>query len=253
MFFKASVISCLLLSTGLTKAQSIQKPGANLVTCKDISARGFTGYGNINTNSVFYTSFKEQRVSKKIQYLDYQYIFGYTLSAKYKSVMNMHPEMGIGIGYKKYHYTAGITGTFRFLKTREPYIYYNLNDTFSTRYFSNLAFAFYFHQQFYHEKGNELFAEIAPGFEILYLERTAKTYNQSRAYAVSFHAMGGFGYRLTTKKMKYYQLTTAINYNNFSYGKATNIQAQIYFNVRFTTGFLVKDTWATKRNYQKAY
>lgn len=251
MFSKAFVLSCLLISTCVTMAQTIQKPPANLATSGDINAKGFTLIGKIKNDSPVFPAYKKKSISKKIQYLDYQYIFGYTFSDKYKSVMNMHPEIGIGIGYKKNHFTTGITGTFRFIKTREPYIYYSLNDTFSTKHFENLAFAFYFHQPIYHDRGHELFAELAPGFEILYMERTAKTYSQSRAYAVSFHVTGGIGYRITTKKLKYYQLTANINYNNFSYGDATNIPAQAYFNVRFTTGFLVKDDWATKRNYKR--
>ena len=193
----------------------------------------------------------EPQNPKDLQYLDYQYITGYTFSPHFNSPMNMHPEIGIGIGFKKEYFTLGVTGTFRFIKTREAFAYYVRKDTFSTRFFSNLAFGFYYHQPLFNENGKEFFFEVAPGFEVLTLERTAPTYTQSRATAISFSAMGGLGFRLLRPRLRYYQLATNVNYNNFSYGKSTDIPPQIYFNIRLTFGFLVKDNWAMKKNYGK--
>ncbi len=261
MFFKALLVSYLLLINFLTLAQhkGNNKSAANVILpnhfCSPASPQNsiLSVKSKPSQKNTFFipAPFKKPAIPKKYQFLDYQYIFGYTYSLNRNSAMNMHPEIGIGIGNKKFDYTTGITGTYRFLKTRKPFIYYHNKDTFSTRYFANLAFSFYFHKPFFQKNLSEAFVEIAPGFEILYLERTAQTYSQTRAYAVSFHGMGGIGFRLTKKNLRYYQIALNTNYNNFSYGKSTTIPAQFYFNFRLTFGFIVKDDWAIKRNYQK--
>ncbi len=227
-------IGCLF-SSCLAWAQSniYQKPTANLTTSEVVFSK------NIKPND-----------SNKNQYLDYQTILGYTFSGNKNSPMNMHPEIGFGIGFKKEYFTLGMTGTIRFIKTRQSYTYYHLNDTISTRYFSNPAFSFYIHKTLIEDNGKELFIEVAPGFEVLYLEPNL-SFNRTRANAISFHANAGIGYRITKKDLHYYQLSTFVNYNNFSFGKVTNIAPQTYFSFRLAFGFIAKDEWATKKNNQK--
>jgi len=189
--------------------------------------------------------------SAYLQYLDHQTILGYSFSANKKSVMNIHPEIEIGIGYKKHHFTIGISATMRFLKSQYTYQYYHLGDTFVTRNFTNLAFAFYFHKPIWHENNHEVFFEIAPGFEVLYMERKPQTYDNTRANAISFHANSGLGYRYTKKDLHYFQISSYVNYNNFSFGKVTNIAPQAYYTIRLAFGFLAKDDWATKKIVRK--
>lgn len=226
-------------------AQSPQNHFTNLTPNIDINTTGFTLSNKMRSEPV------KPNNSKKNQYLDNQTIVGYTFSKNYKNVMNMNPELGIGIGFKKYGFTTGITGTIRFIKTRQPYNYYYIKDTFTTRYFSNPCFGFYFHYPFYAENNIEMFWEIAPGFKLLYLERAGTSLNRSRANAISFHANTGLGFRITSEDNQYYKVASYINYNNFSFGKSTNIPAQTYFSIRFAYGFIAKDEWATKNNYKK--
>jgi hypothetical protein len=230
-----AVLSFVILLIIPLKAQLAvsNKSLANLTTIKEIPS--FPSASKFNFNLLN---------SNKLVYLDYQYIFGYTHSPNYISAMNMHPEFGLGIGSKKDSYSLGITGTYRFIKTRKPYDYYFSNDTLNTRYFGDLAFSFYYHKPLIEATDKEVFFEIGTGFELLYLERTARSASQSRPSTISFHGMGGIGYRLTRKNLKYYQLGANINYNNFSLGKNTDIPGQFFFNIRFTIGYLVKDDWA---------
>lgn len=236
-----AVLSFVILLIIPLKAQLAvsNKSLANLTTIKEIPSVPIASKFNFSLPN-----------PNKLVYLDYQYIFGYTHSPNYISAMNMHPEFGLGIGSKKEDYSLGITGTYRFIKTRKPYTYYYNNDTLNTRYFGDLAFSFYYHKPLIEATDKEVFFEIGPGFEVLYLERTARSASQSRPSTISFHGMGGIGYRLTRKNLKYYQLAANINYNNFSLGKNTDIPGQFFFNIRFTIGYLVKDDWAMKKNYK---
>ena len=234
---------CIVLLNSATKAQLScgKKPLANVIRCKEINAI-------VNPTGSRFSIEQEPdsikpNISKTSQYLDYQYIFGYTFSPDFYSPMNMHPELGIAIGFKKEYFTLGVSGTVRFIKTRKAYEYYARKDTFTSRFFSDLAFGFYYHQPLFNENGKEFFFEVAPGFEALTLERTAPTYTQSRANAITFSMSGGLGYRMTKNDLRYFQLAGYFIHNNFSYGKATNIGPQNYFNFRFSFGFLVKDNW----------
>ncbi len=244
MYLRSFIKFCLLLLNSLAVAQSPQNQFTNLTPNKDINTTRFLLSNKTGCNTC------KPKDSKNVQYLDNQTIAGYTFSKKHNNAMNMHPELGIGIGFKKYRFTTGITGTIRFIKTRQSYNYYYNKDTLATRYFSNPCFGFFFHYPFYTNNTKEIFWEIAPGFEVLYLERAGTSLNRSRANAISFHANTGLGYRITSENNHYYQVSSSINFNNFSYGKSTNIQAQSYFSIRFAFGFVSLDDWATKRNYK---
>ncbi len=185
---------------------------------------------------------------KKVQYLENQYIIGYSFSPRYHAAMNMHPEIGIGVGFKKPQFTTGISGTVRFLKTRQPYAYYHLSDTFSTRYFVSLPFLFFMQKDILLRERNSLHISLAPGFEMLYLERQNATYVRSRASAISFLASFAIGYRYTKPNLQFYQASISTNYTHFSFGGMTNIPEQWFLGFRFSFGFLVKDEWAAKQN-----
>ena len=123
MYLRSFIKFCLLLLNSLAVAQSPQNQFTNLTPNKDINTTRFLLSNKTGCNTC------KPKDSKNVQYLDNQTIAGYTFSKKHNNAMNMHPELGIGIGFKKYRFTTGITGTIRFIKTRQSYnYYYNKSD-----------------------------------------------------------------------------------------------------------------------------
>ena len=118
MYLRSFIKFCLLLLNSLAVAQSPQNQFTNLTPNKDINTTRFLLSNKTGCNTC------KPKDSKNVQYLDNQTIAGYTFSKKHNNAMNMHPELGIGIGFKKYRFTTGITGTIRFIKTRQSYNYY---------------------------------------------------------------------------------------------------------------------------------